>query len=268
MEPHRRLTWRFALVCLSGLMALTPQMKAQEVEGVGIAGPAAAVSRRGRALSSSASPSNPETWGTGLTSHTIQAFAFNTLTSTMGYTGSGLVGGLACNGAACVLTAPVFLPAGALVVEVEVEACDTHVIDSALVLFTRSTSPAGALTNVAVVETTGSPGCDFFTVPISPPEEIDNYLHTYFLQVGLGATTATRLYAVRLFYRLQVSPAPLGATFSDVPVGHPYHRFVEALFRSGITSGCGGGQFCVNNPITRGEMAVFMAAALGLQFAP
>jgi hypothetical protein len=142
------------------------------------------------------------------------------------------------------------------------------VINSALVLFTRSTSPAGALTNIAVVETTGSPGCDFFTVPISPPEEIDNYLHTYFLQVQLGSTTATRLYAVRLFYKLQVSPAPLGATYSDVPVGHPYHRFVEALSRSGITSGCGGGLFCVNNPITRGEMAVFMAAALGLHFVP
>jgi hypothetical protein len=55
-------------------------------------------------------------------------------------------------------------------------------------------------------------------------------------------------------------------TFSDVGVLHPYYRFVEALAAAGITGGCGGGLYCVNAPITRGEMAVFLAAALGLHF--
>ncbi|HEY7370105.1 MAG TPA: S-layer homology domain-containing protein, partial [Thermoanaerobaculia bacterium] len=63
-----------------------------------------------------------------------------------------------------------------------------------------------------------------------------------------------------------VSPAPAFATFLDVPTTHPYFRFVEALVDSGITAGCGGGNYCVNSPITRGEMAVFLAAALGLHF--
>jgi hypothetical protein len=49
-------------------------------------------------------------------------------------------------------------------------------------------------------------------------------------------------------------------------VSHPYHRFIEALAAAGISGGCGGGLYCVDNPITRGEMAVFLAAALGLHF--
>ena len=85
---------------------------------------------------------------------------------------------------------------------------------------------------------------------------------------GFGGNALTRFAAVRLFYRLQVSPAPTVATFTDVPPGHPFFQFVEALVASGITVGCGGGLYCVNSPITRGEMAVFLSKALGLHFAP
>ncbi len=46
--------------------------------------------------------------------------------------------------------------------------------------------------------------------------------------------------------------------FSDVPQAHPYHGGVEKLFRSGITSGCGGGNFCPDLPITRAAMAIFL----------
>jgi beta-N-acetylhexosaminidase len=58
------------------------------------------------------------------------------------------------------------------------------------------------------------------------------------------------------------------ATFSDVPTGHPFFRFIEALARSGITSGCGGGNFCPDAPLTRGQIAVFLSLGLGLHFAP
>lgn len=53
-------------------------------------------------------------------------------------------------------------------------------------------------------------------------------------------------------------------TFLDVPSDHPFYPFVEALSDSGITAGCGGGNFCPNEPVTRGQMAVFLAKALGL----
>jgi hypothetical protein len=71
---------------------------------------------------------------------------------------------------------------------------------------------------------------------------------------------------VRIRWRRQVSPAPASATFDDVPTSHPFFAFVEALSRAGITAGCAPDTYCVNDPITRGEMAVFLAAALGLHW--
>jgi hypothetical protein len=51
-----------------------------------------------------------------------------------------------------------------------------------------------------------------------------------------------------------------------VPTTHPQFRFVEALTFAGITSGCGGGLFCPDAPLTRGQMAVFLSVALGLHW--
>jgi hypothetical protein len=65
-----------------------------------------------------------------------------------------------------------------------------------------------------------------------------------------------------------VSPAPATATFGDVPTSHPFFRYVEALVASGITAGCGGGNYCPDAALTRGQMAVFLSKALGLHFAP
>lgn len=64
----------------------------------------------------------------------------------------------------------------------------------------------------------------------------------------------------------QVSPAPATATFGDVPTSDSRFQFVEALVKSGVTVGCGNGNYCPDQPITRGQMAVFLAKALGLQW--
>jgi len=75
-----------------------------------------------------------------------------------------------------------------------------------------------------------------------------------------------RLGPVWLWYFRQVSPAPASATFADVPTGHWAFRFIEALVSSGITAGCGGGNYCPDGNVTRAEMAVYLAAALGLDY--
>ena len=46
--------------------------------------------------------------------------------------------------------------------------------------------------------------------------------------------------------------------FNDVPPGVFYHDFVQFLVDNGITSGCGGGRFCGEDPVTRGQVAVFL----------
>jgi ELWxxDGT repeat protein len=59
-------------------------------------------------------------------------------------------------------------------------------------------------------------------------------------------------------------PPATGTRFADVPANYWAARFIEQLAADGITSGCGGGNFCPDLPITRGEMAVFLATAFHL----
>ena len=87
----------------------------------------------------------------------------------------------------------------------------------------------------------------------------------YSIWVQLRSTSHS-LTGVVVRWRRTVSPAPNAATFGDVPTGHLFFQFVEALATSGITVGCGGGNFCPDNPLTRGQMAVFLAKALGLHW--
>lgn len=79
-------------------------------------------------------------------------------------------------------------------------------------------------------------------------------------------TSAHRLGGVQMAWIRQVSPAPGSATFSDVPTGHWAFQFVEALAASGITAGCGGGNFCPDDLLNRSQMAVFLSKALGLHW--
>jgi hypothetical protein len=59
-------------------------------------------------------------------------------------------------------------------------------------------------------------------------------------------------------------PANAGTgRFTDVPANHSFAGFIELLAQDGITGGCGGGKFCPDAPVTRGQMAVFIEAALG-----
>jgi len=49
-----------------------------------------------------------------------------------------------------------------------------------------------------------------------------------------------------------------------VPAGSPFCRWVEEMVRRGITSGCGGGNFCPTAAVTREQMSVFLTTTFGL----
>jgi hypothetical protein len=47
-------------------------------------------------------------------------------------------------------------------------------------------------------------------------------------------------------------------TFGDVPTDYWAFDFIETLVDSGITGGCGGGNYCPEDAVTRAQMAVFL----------
>ena len=53
------------------------------------------------------------------------------------------------------------------------------------------------------------------------------------------------------------------ADFLDVPQADPqgFHDFIEKIFRHGITAGYGDGNYGINDPVTRAQMAVFILKA-------
>jgi hypothetical protein len=213
-------------------------------------------------------------WGTGSESIlNVNASSFDTVSSGVAWT-------IAPGGARYITTPAaqewiggVSLPTGVLVTGFDVQGCDSSNAGSLAVLLVRQTT-IGGMEGIGLVGTSFSsggaatPGCGNFSHTFNAPVAIDNSNVGYTLDVQHGGVTdgSIRFTAVRIRYRLQVSPSPVAATFSDVPTSHPFFRFVEALAASGITAGCGGGNFCPDAPITRGQMAVFLAAALGLHF--
>ncbi len=72
---------------------------------------------------------------------------------------------------------------------------------------------------------------------------------------------------VQVTWKRQVSAPPPAPTFGDVPAGDPAFEYIEALAASGITAGCAGGSYCPDAQLTRRQMAVFLAKALGLHWA-
>ncbi len=57
--------------------------------------------------------------------------------------------------------------------------------------------------------------------------------------------------------------------FADVACPGPFTNWVEQLSAEGVTTGCGGGNYCPANSVTRAQMAVFLLkTSLGSGYAP
>jgi hypothetical protein len=54
-----------------------------------------------------------------------------------------------------------------------------------------------------------------------------------------------------------------GATFADVPVGHPFYNEIGKLSARGVTLGCSGNNYCPSQVVTREQMSAFVIRALG-----
>ena len=74
------------------------------------------------------------------------------------------------------------------------------------------------------------------------------------------------IFLLRSKYGVSYSPpAVVGNTgFLDVDVTYWASAWIKQLAAEGITSGCGSGNYCPESPVTRAQMAVFMAEAFNL----
>jgi S-layer family protein len=59
-------------------------------------------------------------------------------------------------------------------------------------------------------------------------------------------------------------PACTTPVFADVPAGSPFCRWIEELARRGVVSGCGGGNYCPQQAVTREQMGVFISLTFSL----
>ncbi len=66
------------------------------------------------------------------------------------------------------------------------------------------------------------------------------------------------------------APPPCStAPFNDVPASSPLCPWIQELAHRGVTSGCGGGNFCPDAVVTREQMSVFLLSTLeGQGYAP
>ena len=62
---------------------------------------------------------------------------------------------------------------------------------------------------------------------------------------------------------------PLVRAFYDVPADNWAGPYIESLLINGITSGCGNHNYCPDEAVTRGQMAVFVLRGMfGFDFTP
>jgi hypothetical protein len=61
-----------------------------------------------------------------------------------------------------------------------------------------------------------------------------------------------------------IPPVPAMQRFGDVTAGNVFYGHIEEMAVRGITLGCGGGNYCPGEAVTRGQMAAFLVRAFNL----
>jgi hypothetical protein len=145
-----------------------------------------------------------------------------------------------------------------------------------------ATTPAmtpGTANDVVVTNTDETTGtlvkgfvADFLDVPSS--QQFYSYVTTLVSNAitsgiggglyGVSDDTLRQQMAVFLLkaeHGLCYTPPPCTGVFADVPCPSTFANWIEAMAAEGITGGCGGGNFCPQNPVRRDQMAVFLLKA-------
>ncbi len=164
--------------------------------------------------------------------------------------------------------ASVAIPAGAVIDWIGLDYCDSNA-SAGLWLFAYDLYGDNSYSNIGGIAAPDRTGCGYAynatALNYATTQDSGRILTLYVLQRG-AFDGSVSFRGAEVWFRRTVSPGPATATFADVPTSSPYFKYVEALFASGLIAGCGGGNYCPTNPVTRGQLAVFLAGALGMHF--
>jgi len=257
-------------VCVM-VVGLAPSVGARAFGGL----PGSAPQLTAPAVATDLPPESPD-WGISTyTAYNVPAFAFSDIANGE----HGFVNGYLFRAASVsnYFTAPVYLPSGAVVSGVTVFYNDTDPTGYVQVYIDRYACLATEGPGSQELFSDTSSGTEGFhggyrALPI--PETVRNVdpatrrASMYAVHLGMLASGVGDLGfgGLTVWYRRQVSPAPASATFHDVPTNYWAFRHVEALAASGITTGCGSGNYCPESYVKRSEVAVYLAKALGLHW--
>jgi hypothetical protein len=177
------------------------------------------------------------------------------------------------------ILAPLRLPSGALVDGFVVIYDDSELfgnIELALYRYWVGAFGATGGSNIAYLSFSESwaPGVRSTWVELDPDLTIRYYMavalttQSYVFSIDLPDSPDVRFRGVIIHWKRQISPAPAVQTFPDVAPGFWAFQEIEALAASEITTGFPDGTFRPTAPITRAQMATFLARALGLHWSP
>jgi len=103
-------------------------------------------------------------------------------------------------------------------------------------------------------------GCASNPLQYCPENPVSRAQMAIFLERGINNLSPTPPPAI---------PPATGTVFGDVPVAYWAAAYIEQLAHDGITSGCGGGNYCPEDVVTRAQMAVFLLKAkYGTSYTP
>ncbi len=175
------------------------------------------------------------------------------------------------------VVAPLRLPSGALIGGYTVIFNDLDAVDDITVWLSRhwvNVIGAGTSDIGPHYNSSGTPGITSALVNLDPDITISYFnaatlaTQSYVFTVAFDCSPDVSFRGVIVHWKRQISPAPAVATFPDVAPSFWAFQEIEALAASEITTGFPDGTFRPTEPVTRAQMATFLARALGLHWAP
>jgi hypothetical protein len=158
------------------------------------------------------------------------------------------------------------IPSGAIIDYVGLECASTGTGELTLTPFYVDNTSGSTSGIIALQNTPHSFDTDYNADPIG--FQLVRNVHSMITLVVDQAPNTEPLFGwVEIWWRRTVSTAPDTPSFADVPASDFGYQYIEALKASGITGGCTATAFCPDAPLTRRQMAIFLAKALGLHWA-